>query len=210
MTATGLFLVFEGGEGSGKSTQIQRLRTFLEESGHKVVVTREPGGSSVGEELRRLVLQHRDQPISPKTEALIYAADRAQHVEEVIRPALEAGAAVISDRYVDSSIAYQGLARGLGLEQIESLNHWGTGGLLPDLVFLLDLDPAVGLRRSGETDRIESEGVEFHVGVRDAYLQLADRYADRFRVLDAGLPPMELETQIKAIVQSLLERAEAR
>lgn len=206
---TGLFLVFEGGEGSGKTTQIERLRAFLEESGHKVVVTREPGGSSLGEELRRLVLEHREHPISPKTEALIYAADRAQHVEEVIRPALDSGATVISDRYVDSSVAYQGLARGLGLEQIEGLNHWGTGGLVPDLVFLLDVEPEVGLSRSGETDRIEAEGMQFHIGVRDAYRLLADRYADRYRVLDAGAPATELERQIKEIVRPMLESPQA-
>lgn len=202
----GVFIVFEGGEGTGKTTQISLLRDFLESQGKSVLVTREPGGTEIGERIRSLLLDPRSTPISPKSEALLYAADRAQHVVQVITPALEAGTIVISDRYLDSSVAYQGLARGLGAEEIRGINRWGTGGLMPDIVFLLDFDVEEGLIRSGVTDRIEQEGLVFHEKVREAYRTLANRYADRFVVIDGSSSQDAIAAEIRASVGPLLER----
>jgi dTMP kinase len=203
---SGLFLVFEGGEGSGKSTQIELLREFLIERGRRVVVTHEPGGTAIGERLRQVLLDPASASMSDKTEALLYAADRAQHVDEVIRPALDKGAIVICDRYVDSSIAYQGLVRGLGAEQIRVLNKWGTTGLSPDLVFLLDMEAESGLERAEGTDRIEREGPEFHRRVREAYRLLAERQHDRFFIVDASMSRQEVAETIRRRVENYLER----
>jgi dTMP kinase len=202
----GLFLVFEGGEGSGKSTQIELLRQFLEGRGRRVVVTHEPGGTAIGEKLRQVLLDPASASMSDKTEALLYAADRAQHVDEVIRPALAEGAIVICDRYVDSSIAYQGLVRGLGAEQIRALNRWGTAALSPDLVFLLDMEAERGLERADGTDRIEREGREFHRRVREAYRLLAERQNDRFFIIDASRGRQEVAEDIRSRVEPYLER----
>jgi dTMP kinase len=202
----GLFFVFEGGEGAGKTTQIQRLARYLESEGRSALVTREPGGTEAGARIREVLLSPRSR-LEPQTEALLYAADRAQHVSEVIRPALRNGAVVISDRYLDSSLAYQGAARGLGEEQIMDLNRWATGGLMPDLVFLLDLDPKHGLERSGIPDRIEQEELRFHYQVRGAYRDLAARLPDRFVLIDASRSPEWIEEQIRRSVSPFLERA---
>lgn len=203
----GLFFVFEGGEGSGKTTQIERLARHLESLGRKVLVTREPGGTPIGNQIRQMLLDRDNRAMSPRAEALLYAADRAQHVEQVIRPALEQSLAVISDRYLDSSVAYQGLARGLGEEQILDLNRWATGGLMPDLVFLLDVDPKEGLERGGAEDRIEQEDLAFHTHVRTAYRDLAARYPDRFVLIDAAKPVDWIEQQVEKQVVPFLERA---
>ncbi|MGH2811703.1 MAG: dTMP kinase [Actinomycetota bacterium] len=203
--AGGLFIVFEGGEGAGKSTQIARLASFLESRGRRVVVTREPGGTKIGERIRDLLLDPASAEMQSKTEALLYAADRAQHVEEVIVPSLEQGSVVISDRYLDSSLAYQGLARGLGVEEVSGLNRWGTAGLLPDLVFYLDYEPDKGLERSGVTDRIEMEDVSFHSRVREAYHLLAGRHAERFVVVEGSLPPDEIAESVRRRVEEVLE-----
>lgn len=202
---SGLFLVFEGGEGSGKSTQMEILRQFLVDRGKKVVVTHEPGGTQIGERLRKVLLDPASSTMSPKTEALLYAADRAQHVSEVIMPALAEGAIVICDRYVDSSIAYQGLVRGLGADEIGGLNRWGTEGLTPDLVFLLDVDAEQGLERGGITDRIEQEGADFHRRVREAYRLLAERHNDRFVVIDASRHPEKVAEEIRQRVEQYLQ-----
>ena len=199
----GVFIVFEGGEGAGKTTQIEMLSRFLEARGRNVVVTREPGGTGLGQKIRDLLLDPSGE-MSAKTEALLYAADRAEHVEGVIRPALERGDIVISDRYVDSSIAYQGLARGLGAEEIRDINRWGTGGLFPDVVFLLDFSAEQGLDRAGHTDRIEQEGLDFHERVREAYRVLAARYSDRFVVIDAGSSAEDIANQVVARVEPYL------
>ena len=205
----GLFIVFEGGEGSGKSTQMELLRQTLAAEGHDVVVTYEPGSTKIGEQLRNLLLDPGNANlISDKTEALLYAADRAQHVNEVIRPALERGAIVICDRYIDSSIAYQGLVRGLGADEVRALNRWATGGLLPDKVFLLDFEAERGLERSGETDRIEQEGLQFHRQVREAYRFLAERHAGRFVVLDGDRSPKAIAADVRRRIEPLLRREE--
>jgi len=202
----GVFVVFEGGEGAGKSTQIELLREFLVSRGRPVLVTREPGGTGIGDRIRDLLLDPASASMSAKAEALLYSADRAQHVAEVIEPALTAGSVVVSDRYVYSSIAYQGLARGLGLDEITNLNRWATGGLMPDLVFLFDFDAAKGLERSGGHDRIEQEGLEFHEKVREAYRILVERQADRFVVIDASKAPGEIAAIVRKRVEPLLDR----
>ena len=170
---SGRFVVLEGGDGSGKSTQMPRLADWLRGRGIDVVVTREPGGTPLGQTLRALVLEGEDS-IDASTEALLMAADRAQHVAEVIRPALASGAWVLSDRHVPSSLVYQGVVRELGVEAIEQVNAWATGGLAPDLVIVLDVSEDVAAtRRPGTPDRLEREGDRFHAGVRAAYRELA-------------------------------------
>jgi dTMP kinase len=194
----GLFVVFEGGEGAGKSTQVSRLAAVLEESGHEVVVTREPGATPVGVRIRALLLDP-STTLSPRAEALLYAADRAQHVATVVKPALERGAVVISDRYVDSSLAYQGAGRALPQEEVARLSRWATDGLVPDVTVLLDIDPAVGLARAtGAPDRIEQESLAFHRAVRQAFLDLAAADPDRYLVLSAQLSPEAVHTAVVA------------
>lgn len=201
---TGLFVAFEGGEGSGKSTQIMRLAQWARESGREVLETREPGGTALGVELRALVLDPVGQ-VTPRAEALIYAADRAHHVETVIRPALAAGRLVLSDRYVDSTLAYQGAGRGLG-DGARTVTEWATGGLVPDLTVLLDLDPVVGLARAGARsapDRLESASFDFHEAVRARFLALAAAEPRRYLVLDATQPEDELADRIRETVARL-------
>ena len=203
----GLFLVFEGGEGAGKSTQIQHLATLLGQHGHEVVVTREPGATEVGARIRAMVLSPGHTPVSPRAEALLYAADRAHHVSTVIRPALARGAIVISDRYVDSSLAYQGAGRALAVEEVSWLSAWATGGLKPHLVVLLDIDPRIGLARAslrGSPDRLEGESLDFHDRVRTSYLELAAKDTGRYLVIDATLDEKELASAISERVLPLV------
>lgn len=200
----GRFIVFEGGEGAGKSTQMRLLRGTIERRGIEVLVTREPGGTELGEKVRELLLDPGSE-VDDRAEALLYAAARAQHAADVIRPALERGAVVLSDRYVASSIVYQGSARGLGEDHIGELNRWGTGGLAADLVILLDIDADEGLRRSGgEPDRVEAEGVRFHRIVNDAFRRLAETDPDRYLVLDARRPVEDLHEEIASHVLGML------
>jgi dTMP kinase len=190
-----MFVSFEGLDGSGKSTQAELLRTRLEADGAEVVATREPGGTELGERLRDLVLH--GGHVSPWAEALMYAASRAQHVDEVIRPALERGAAVVCDRYVDSSVAYQGVGRGLGLERVLELNLDAVGGLLPGRTFLLLLDPVEApTRLSGEHDRLEREDDDFRARVDAGYRELAARFPERIVALDGTLPAEELAEEV--------------
>ncbi|NJC69213.1 dTMP kinase [Planosporangium thailandense] len=206
----GLFVVFEGGEGAGKSTQVRLLADALRAQGHHVLVTREPGATEVGERIRNLLLH--EQPAStaltPRAEALLYAADRAHHVAAVIRPALARGEVVISDRYVDSSLAYQGAGRTLPVDEVSWLSSWATGGLKPDLTVLLDVDPRVGLDRVGARgtgeDRIEGESDAFHERVRYAFLDLAAADSGRYLVLDANRQPEAIAAVVAERISELL------
>lgn len=190
-----MFVTFEGADGSGKSTQAELLRATLAAGGRDVVLTREPGGTELGEAVRALVL---DGPtMGAWAEAALFAASRAEHVEEVIRPALERGADVICDRYVDSSLAYQGIARGLGVEAVLELNLAVTGGLLPDVTFLLLLDPDVATGRQVEPDRLEREGAELQAKVDAAYRELARRFAERIVVIDGARAPDEIAREVR-------------
>jgi len=181
----GLFIAFEGGEGAGKSTQARRLAQALTARGYDVVVTHEPGATTVGRDIRQVLLDRDNTQMSPRAEAMLYAADRAQHVAEVIRPALERGAILITDRYIDSSLAYQGGGRTLEATEVRRLSQWASDGLLPDLTVLLDVDPDTGLARTtGPGDRLEAESLEFHRRVRAAFLEMARRGRDRYLVLD--------------------------
>ncbi len=201
----GLFIALEGGEGAGKTTQARMLAIWLREQGFDVVTTREPGATKIGMRLRALLLDTAHSEMSPRAEALMYAADRAQHVAEVISPALARGAIVITDRYIDSSLAYQGAARGLRAEDVAWLSHWATDGLMPDLTILLDLPPLDGLtRRARSADRLEAEPQQFHERVRAGFLDLARRDPGRYLVLDATRPPGELTAEIKERLPDLL------
>jgi dTMP kinase len=202
---TGLFLALEGGEGAGKSTQSRLLVDWLQATGREVVLTREPGATAVGQQIRSVLLDPMTGGISPRAEAMLYAADRAQHVAQVILPALERGAVVVTDRYVDSSLAYQGAGRELDLPEVARLSRWATGGLRPDLTLLLDVDPIVGLARiAGAPDRIESESLSFHQRVRQGFLDLAAADPDRYLVLTASDPAAAVHEQVRTRVTVLL------
>ena len=193
----GLFVAFEGGDGAGKSTQAALLVSSLRDRGLDVVQTREPGGTEVGAAIRQLLLEP-DSAIDAKAEALLFAADRAQHVAQVIRPALERGAVVVSDRFLASSIAYQGVARDLGPKKIEEISAWATDGLFPDLTILLKVSPEIGLARAKDRNRMEAESTEFHLAVTEGFDSYATANPERFLVLDATegeqvLAPLILE-----------------
>ena len=203
----GLFITLEGGDGVGKSTQARLLSDWFEQQGRTVVRTREPGGSELGVEIREIVLHHRGD-ISPRAEALLYAADRAHHIATVVRPALARGEVVLQDRYLDSSVAYQGSGRVLDAEQIRSISLWAAEDLLPDVTVLLDLDVAVARGRLDNAnkrfDRLEAEAQDFHIRVRESFLALAAAEPERFLVVDAALPPEQLAADIQARIAPLL------
>lgn len=205
--APGLFITLEGGDGSGKSTQSSLLAEWLEGQGHTVLKTREPGGTDAGVEIREIVLHHRGD-IAPRAEALLYAADRAHHIATKVRPAIERGEIVIQDRYLDSSVAYQGAGRILGAGEVRDLSLWAAEGLLPDLTILLDLDETVARGRldaeNKRFDRLEAEKGEFHARVREAFLELALAEPDRFLVLDAEFPAEAIASSIRTRVAALL------
>jgi len=207
VTGPGLFITLEGGDGSGKTTQAELLGEWLAEQGRTIVRTREPGGTEVGVEVREIVLHHRGD-ITPRAEALLYAADRAHHVATVVRPALERGEVVLQDRYIDSSVAYQGAGRVLDPEAVRRLSEWATEGLRPDLTILLDLDAEAARGRLDEArtryDRLEAEASDFHDRVRSAYLVLAANEPERFLVVDAALPVDEIAAAIRVRVAGLL------
>ena len=193
----GLFVAFEGGDGAGKSTQVRLLAQSLSDAGREVVVTRQPGGTSLGSAIRDLVLH--GGHVSPRAEALLYAADKAHHVDELIRPTLERGVDVLTDRYTDSSIAYQGAGRDLGPQEIHELLVWAVAGLFPDLTIVVDVPAAVGRARRGSVhDRIESEGDDFHERVRQHFLDLAAAAPQRYLVLDGTADPADLHAQVVA------------
>lgn len=197
----GVWITFEGGDGSGKTTQAELLRDWFEQQGRRVVRTREPGGTEVGRTIREIVLHSRGE-LGPRAEALLFTADRAHHIDTLVAPALERGDVVIQDRYLDSSVAYQGAARALGADEVRELSMWATGGALPDVTVLLDLDPAVARRRLDADDkpfdRLESEKAEFHSRVREAFLSLAAAEPERFLVIDATLPRGAIQALIRA------------
>jgi dTMP kinase len=201
----GVFLAFEGGEGAGKSTQARLLAIWLREQGYDVVTTHEPGATKIGLRLRALLLDTAHVGLAPRAEALMYAADRAEHVQDVILPALERGAVVVTDRYTDSSLAYQGAGRQLPVAEIAGLNRWATGGLTPDLTILLDMPTVTGLsRRLSSADRLESEPVEFHERVRSGFLSLAAAEPGRYLVVDADRTESEISRDIQLRVRELL------
>lgn len=206
----GLFITIEGGDGVGKTTQSALLDEWLVSLGRTVVRTREPGGTEVGVLVRGIVLHHRGD-IAPRAEALLYAADRAHHIETVVRPALVRGEVVIQDRYLDSSVAYQGEGRQLEPREIRDLSLWAAGGLLPDLTVLLDLEHSVARLRLDAADkpfdRLEAERDDFHARVRDRFLAIAASEPDRFLVLDASRPASEVAADIRARVEELLAMA---
>jgi dTMP kinase len=203
----GLFITFEGVDGSGKTTQMRLLEERLRAAGYSVIATLEPGGTSIGGQIRRILLDASNRELSPTTEMLLYFASRAQNVDECIIPALEAGQIVLSDRYTDSTRVYQGIARGLGEEAVLDLHSIACRGIDPNLTVLLDLDVASALHRTserGQNDRIEAEASEFHRKIREAYLALASAEPERFRVMDGSLPIDTIADQVWRAVNSLL------
>jgi len=204
---SGVFITFEGGDGSGKTTQIQLLKKWLEDQAHTVVVTREPGGTDLGNELREIIL-HRKGFIAPRAEALLYAADRAHHIHTLVKPALERGEVVVQDRYLDSSLAYQGAGRVLNPDEVREVSLWATENLMPVLTVLLDVPADVAKKRqnAGERayDRLEAEAEDFHQRVRTSYQALADAEPERFLVIDGTLAIEEIHDQIIQKVSHLL------
>ncbi|MFH8513636.1 dTMP kinase [Streptomyces gelaticus] len=208
--ATGFFIALEGGDGAGKSTQVEALAEWIRAKGHEVVVTREPGATPVGKRLRSILLDVSSAGLSNRAEALLYAADRAEHVDSVVRPALERGAIVISDRYIDSSVAYQGAGRDLSPTEIARISRWATSGLVPHLTVLLDVDPETARERFTEApDRLESEPPEFHARVRSGFLTLAAADPTRYLVVDAGQDPESITTVVRHRLDQLLPLSEA-
>jgi len=201
----GIFISFEGGEGSGKSTQSKLLAEWFENEGQTVLLTREPGGTTLGKNLRKILLDNATGEIAPRSEALLYAADRAHHVFTLIRPALERGEVVITDRYFDSSIAYQGAGRVLSSGEVARINRWATESLFPTLTIILDQPADIGLSRIKNADRLESESIDFHNRVRQEYLQLAESDPERYLVIDAQKPIIEIHQEITTRVSSLLK-----
>lgn len=204
-----MFITFEGGEGSGKSTAIERLGERLSSLGKRVLITREPGGTPISEEIRSIILDKKNTGMDPWTEALLYAASRRQHVKEKIEPALKDGTIVISDRYVDSSLAYQGGARGLGIEKVLALNQFALDGVMPDLTIFFDLAPETGLGRirknqGREVNRLDLERISFHEKVRESFLVLKEMFPERIKVIDANLSPDKVFEEIWNLVSLLL------
>jgi dTMP kinase len=197
--ASGQFITLEGGEGAGKSTMLAFIETWLRDHGHRVLVTREPGGTELGERVRELLLHRHELEISPETEALLMFAARAEHLQRVIRPALHAGTTVVCDRFTDATYAYQGGGRGVARERIAALEQWVQGELRPDLTLLLDVPVALGLGRAGnrsQPDRFEREQQGFFERVRACYLERAVLEPGRFKVIDASRPPVEVQSQL--------------
>lgn len=207
----GVFVTFEGGDGAGKTTQSELLVSWLEARGREVVRTREPGGTPLGVRVRELLLHGGDAigAVDARAEALLYAADRAQHVAHVVRPAIARGAIVVQDRYIDSSLAYQGAGRVLDVADVRRISEWATGGLWPHVTVLLDASTELAAERratrGGSADRLEAEAAEFHAAVRAGFLALASEHPDRYLVLDAALPADELHARVISRIKSFIE-----
>jgi len=200
----GLFITFEGCEGSGKTTQAKKLCSYLNKKHYKCILTREPGGTIISEKIRRILLNKNHSSLHPRTELFLYLASRAQHTKEVILPALKKGKVVICDRYTDSSLAYQGVARNLSIEIVEKLNRLATEELLPDITFLIDINPREGLKRVKGKDRIENEKTIFHNKVRRAYLNIARDEKNRVRLIDGSRSKNEIFQEILSAIKSHL------
>ncbi len=203
-----LFITFEGGEGCGKSTVLAKINSLLQDEGYQTVVSREPGGTPISEQIRNVILDKNNTAMDSRTEALLYAASRRQHLVEKIWPALKEGKIVLCDRYLDSSLAYQGGARGLGIEEIAKVNEYATEGTFPDLTLFFDLDPEIGMKRiaanSGrEVNRLDLEKMAFHQKVRESFQTLAKRYSDRYVIIDASKP---LDEVIENVYQTIKVR----
>lgn len=198
----GLFIAFEGGDGAGKSTQVALLREALETAGRTVTVTRQPGGTDLGREIRDLVLH--GAHVAPRAEALLFAADKAHHVDQLIRPALDRGEVVLTDRYTDSAVAYQGAGRDLGAEEIHDLNMWAVDHLVPDLTVVVDVSAEEGRRRRGDVhDRLEAEADAFHQAIRAHYLAMAQGNPERYLVVDGTLAPDAIHAQVVERLQTM-------
>lgn len=204
----GLFITMEGPDGSGKTTQIKKLEAYFENKGYDVVITREPGGTKISEQIREIILDKANDEMDFTTEALLYAASRAQHVAQIIKPALDHGKIVICDRFVDSSIVYQGVGRGLGIEQVEAINKPALRDCMPNITFLFKLSPEVGIHRKkeqGEKDRLESEELDFHRRVFEGYLMLEERYKERIKAIDASKSIEEIYEEIMKHIHILMD-----
>lgn len=200
----GLFITFEGTDGCGKTTQIELLKRYLEEKGYKVVLTREPGAKGLGEKLREILLNY-DGDVSSNCESFLFLADRAQHIDMLIKPAIERGEVVLCDRHTDSTVAYQGYGRGLDLDQIRMLNDIATNGVKPDMTFVFDIDIETAQKRVGKTkDRMESAGIEFFKRVRQGYLEIAKSEPERVKVLDATQTIETIANQVKGYIDTKL------
>lgn len=200
----GIFITFEGGEGSGKTTIIKRLTEELTQKGYSVVCTREPGGSKIAEGIRNIILDKENTEMDYMTEALLYAASRAQHLSEKVKPALKEGKVVLCDRYLDSSLAYQGYARGLGIDRVYDINLYATEGLLPNLTLFVDIAPSVGLDRikqnHREEDRLDKEKIDFHERVHSGYIEVARRFPERIKVVDGEQSVEEVYADVQKII----------
>ncbi|MDQ0247620.1 dTMP kinase [Bacillus fengqiuensis] len=206
---SGKFITFEGPEGAGKTTVIQMLHQSLENIGYSTLLTREPGGIKIAEDIRKIILNPEHTEMDPRTEALLYAAARRQHLAEKVIPALKEGKIVLCDRFVDSSLAYQGFARGLGMDEVYQINEFAINGLMPHLTFYLDIEPEIGLRRINqnqerEINRLDLEKLEFHYQVREGYLALLERFPERIHLIDANKPIDEVCGEIYQKMKSYL------
>lgn len=206
-----MFITFEGGEGAGKSTAIKKIVEKLETEGKEIVLTREPGGTPIGEEIRSIILNKKNTDMDVRTEALLYAASRRQHIIQKIIPSLKQGKIVLCDRFLDSSLAYQGYARGIGIEKVYEMNLFATEGVEPDLTLFFDLDPEEGLRRIAansqrEVNRLDVETLSFHQKVREGFLSLAKKFPHRFIVIDASQKPDEVFTRAYKEIENILKR----
>lgn len=203
----GLFITFEGADGCGKTTQLQLLKTYLENKGYEIVVTREPGGKGLGEKFREILLNY-DGVVSDRCESFLFLADRAQNIDTIVKPAVSSGKIVLCDRHIDSSVAYQGYGRGLNIEEIKKLNSIATGGMLPDLTLVFDIDIETSMQRVGkEKDRMESSGNEFFNRVRNGYLELAKQEPERIKVVDSRGSIEEIHAKVVDILKNLCKNA---
>lgn len=204
-----LFITFEGGEGSGKTTVLNRLNEYLQSKGYETVLTREPGGTPISEQIRNVILDKANTMMDSRTEALLYAASRRQHLVEKVWPSLKQNKIVLCDRYLDSSLAYQGVARGLGIDEVLNMNMYATEGTFPDITLFFDIEPKLGLERIAknnkrEVNRLDLEVMSFHEQVRNAFLELARRYPNRYRIIDASKPLEDVVAQAISVIEKEL------